>query len=95
MLTGTMGDDVGGAVGDDFTPVSLQAYGEANFSQSALWQGFQDVTDDSGDLVTDYSVTSASGFDYTQPATDFVPEPSALALIPVLLFLGLRHKRTA
>ena len=64
-----------------------QSIGRPGFSSSALadlshtanWGGFGEVRDAGGNLVNDYTFTSASGFNYTQSITA-VPEPSSLLL---------------
>ncbi|HEY0953967.1 MAG TPA: PEP-CTERM sorting domain-containing protein [Roseateles sp.] len=52
--------------------------------QSATWGGVSSLTTADG-LAVAYSITSSSGFDYSQPYSAPVPEPSAWAL----MFAGL------
>lgn len=69
----------------------------ANFGHTLLWGGISGVTDFQGHPITDWSITSASGFNYANAAVDpdQVPEPSVLALLaialPGLLLAGRRH----
>jgi hypothetical protein len=66
-----------------------------NFSQTLAWGGISSVTDAStGQPITGWTLTSASGFDYTQSA---VPEPSTLTFISlgVLGLARLRRRRWA
>jgi hypothetical protein len=57
---------------------------------SVYWMGFAEVRDASGNLVTDYTVQSASGIDWSQP----IPEPSGmLALLGGLGSLGVLWRR--
>ena len=66
---------------------NAQSIGRPDFSSSALadlshtanWGGFGEVRDAAGNLISDYTFTSASGFNYTQSFTA-VPEPSSLIL---------------
>jgi hypothetical protein len=53
---------------------------DLNLSHSLVWNGIDSVTDDAtGETVTDWSITSESGVDYSKPVSD-VPEPSRLAI---------------
>ena len=52
------------------------------------WDGITSVTDaDTGALVTDWTLTADSGFDYTRAAA--VPEPASLLLLGTALSAGL------
>jgi hypothetical protein len=57
---------------------------EAHYSNTLKWGGITRVVNRrTGEVVTDYRITSAAGFDYTQ---DFpVPEPGSL----VALLIGI------
>jgi hypothetical protein len=66
--------------------------------QALLASGITSVTDaDTGQPITDYTLTSASGFDYThpfagpgpEPAPASVPEPSSMLLMAPCLGLML------
>lgn len=51
----------------------------ADFSHTMTWNGIAGITDSAGNPVTNYTVSSESGFDYRfSPA---VPEPSSAALL--------------
>jgi len=56
------------------TPVQSAAV--ANFGNTASWQGITSLTLNNGTTLQDWTLSSASGFDYTQP----VPEPGTWAL---------------
>jgi hypothetical protein len=59
----------------------------ANFGHTLAWGGIISITDETtGEAITDWTVTSASGFNYANPAG--VPEPSGFVLIAVA-FVGL------
>jgi hypothetical protein len=64
------------------TPVNSSA--AALFSNTTAWQGFHSVTLANGTAVQDWSVSSTSGVDYSQP----VPEPGTGSLV-LLGVLGL------
>ena len=64
------------------TPVNSSA--AALFSNTAAWPGFHSVTLANGAAVQDWSVSSTSGVDYSQP----VPEPGTGSLV-LLGVLGL------
>ncbi len=68
--------------------------GFADYSHTLAWGGIDSVTDASTGLpITDWSVSSATGFDYSQPA----PEPATFVLLglalPGLLFAKRRCLR--
>jgi hypothetical protein len=63
----------------------------ADVSGSLHWGGIESVTDEFGNLITDWTVTSGSGFDYSQPFG--VPEPSCLLLVASALFARLAVRR--
>lgn len=53
---------------------TTDAFFAASFGQSLTWGGIISVTDtQTGQPVTDWTITSSSGFDYSQPA----PEPAS------------------
>jgi hypothetical protein len=63
----------------------------ADLSHTAVWGGFVEVRDSNGNLVGDYSFSSASGTDFTQP----IPEPGACTLLVLsgMAFNFLRPRR--
>ena len=68
----------------------------ADASHTLTWGGIISVTNaDTGELITDYTLTSASGFDYTHPFAGpipepgSVPEPSSIGLLASCLALML------
>ena len=67
---------------------SFSATANADFFSSAEWSGIDSVIDANGNAITGWSVSSASGFDYTRSyAAQAVPEPSSYALL--LVGLGI------
>ena len=51
----------------------------ADASHTLTWGGIISVTNaDTGELITDYTLTSASGFDYTHPFSGPIPEPGSV-----------------
>ena len=66
---------------------SGQAVAIADASHTLTWGGITSVTNaDTGELITDYTLTSASGFDYTHPFSGPIPEPG---IVPEPLSIGL------
>lgn len=66
--------------------------GSSDFSDTAQITSI--ALDANGSPVTDFSITSASGLDYTANGVVSTPEPSSLALLGVgLLCLGFTAKR--
>lgn len=63
----------------------------ADLSHTAIWGGFGEVRDAGGNVVTNYSFSSASGTDYTQA----VPEPGTSLLVGVGLAFALFRRRRA
>ena len=51
------------------------------YDDTLSWGGIDIVTDANGNPITGWSITSASGFDYTRPA----PEPATLILLAITL----------
>jgi len=69
------------------------ATANSDFSHTLLWGGITSITDDSGNPITGWTVTSASGYDYSQPA----PEPATFVLLAIALpglLLARRHYRS-
>ena len=63
-----------------------------DFGHTFTWGGIDDVSDaDTGEEITDWSLTSDSGFDWIDPA----PEPSSLvyAVVSAAILLPLHRKR--
>jgi hypothetical protein len=55
---------------------------DAEFQHTLLWGGIESVRDaTTGAPITDWTITSDSGFDYSKPAD--VPEPSTAALLAI------------
>ena len=52
------------------------------FSHTLLWGGITSITDSLGNPVSDYTLTSLSGFDYRHAATDVTPPPPGSAPEP-------------
>ena len=78
-----------GTYDPNFHTQDASAFLSADFSNTLAWGGITSVTDvATGQPLTDWTVTSASGFDYSQA---YVPEPCGLALL--LLGLGAVVRR--
>jgi hypothetical protein len=64
------------------TDTSHSSYsGVVNFTNSAHWGGFQSVLDSEGNIVTNYTTSSASGTDWSINQIPAVPEPSTYAML--------------
>jgi hypothetical protein len=66
--------------GDSTNKETGVADSSARFSDTLAWGGITSITDSNGVPLTGWTVTSASGFDYSKPAVD-TPEPSTLVLL--------------
>lgn len=76
------------------SPLSTAAFIDADFTHTLRWGGIISATDAfTGLPVTDYTLTSASGFDYRNPAP--VPEPTSLALLALAAPMLLRRRGAA
>jgi hypothetical protein len=67
---------------NDLTPGSGVAASYMDFTHTANWGGITSVIDaDTGEPVTDWTMDSASGFDYLHPFLE--PEPSSIVLTAI------------
>ena len=75
--------------------VAGSASSSADYSHTLDWGGISSVVDANGDPITDWTVTSASGFDYALPYA--VPEPSTWGImiggLALLAFFRFRTRR--
>jgi hypothetical protein len=70
--------------------------GEVNFLNSATWLGFDSILDSGGDPITDFTVTSSSGFNYALPHPAAIPIPAAVWLFGSALgLLGWIRRKAA
>jgi len=68
--------------GDVHPDLPGSAEASANFSHTLKWGGILSVRDAAtGRELTDWTITSESGFDYSRSFDEQVPEPSALGLL--------------
>lgn len=73
---------------DSRSPLFAASYFDADFTQSMYWGGITSINDAlTGEPIENWSITSASGFDYSQPYRG-VPEPSSLLLLSAGLLLS-------
>jgi hypothetical protein len=75
-------------------PSGGYAISSAHFGHTFTWGGIDDVSDaDTGEEITDWNLTSDSGFDWIHP--DTVPEPvsTILALPAITLLIPVRCRR--
>jgi hypothetical protein len=63
---------------------------DVSFGHTLRWLGTTAVTDDAGHVLTDYTLTSESGFDYRSAAP--VPEPGRLWLTALGVFALLARR---
>ncbi len=106
VLTGTVGNPVtvsfslsatAGAYissADILSNMGGLASGNLDFSHTAAWGGITSVTDVDGDPIIGWTVTSDTGFDYTQAYV--APEPSTFVLFGTsaqVLLLASRRRR--
>ncbi len=78
---------------DIFNMYGGSAFAVCDFSHTLSWGGITSVTDANGLPVNDWTVTSGSGFDYSQAAA---PEPSTFLQFAIALpslLLARRHYR--
>jgi hypothetical protein len=80
----------------------LDASAASNFGSSALWGGISEVHLADGTVLTGYSISSDSGFDYSNafssdPGEIAVPVPATLWLLGsgLLALIGLRRRTKA
>jgi hypothetical protein len=76
---------------DGTNPQNANSQVTADYAHTLAWGGIDSVTDDNGNPVTGWSVTSDSGFDYSKPYN--VPEPASFALLAVALPVVLTSRR--
>ncbi len=76
-------------------PGTVSSFFSAQFSDTLSWGGITDVIDpDTGLPITDWTVSSQSGFDYSQPAPDDVPEPVQTSVLMLAATALLARCRT-
>ncbi len=73
-LTASVTTDVGTS-----GTLTASSSGIVGYGHTLAWGGIDSVTDADGNLITDWSITSGSGFDYSKPYS--VPEPSTFVLL--------------
>jgi hypothetical protein len=78
--------DLGAGAGSGCDGNCGQAGGQANLQDTLNWGGISEVRDSNGGSVTNFTLSSDSGTDWTQP----VPEPSVVTLIFLALIGSCR-----
>jgi MYXO-CTERM domain-containing protein len=68
---------------------------DANLEGTLAWAGIAEVRDGADELVTEYSVTSESGVDWSQPVPEPTGGPCAMAALVGLAGAARRRARTA
>ena len=75
-------------------PEGTESSALGDFFGSLHWGGIQSVRDAvTGELITDWTITAESGFDYSKSYEEQVPEPSSLGLIVALIGTSLARRR--
>ncbi|MCZ2088538.1 MAG: PEP-CTERM sorting domain-containing protein [Burkholderiales bacterium] len=83
-----------GAPGTPGYLLPVTATAASNFANTALWNGLQSVVLLDGSEVQGWSVSSASGLDYSRPVMPPVPEASTLAMLMLgLVLVGASARR--
>lgn len=73
-----------------YLPGSGNSFFDANFRNTLNWGGITSVTDAAtGELIDDWTVTSASGVNYANP----IPEPTAFGLLATGVSVLLVRRR--
>ena len=63
------------------------------FGHTLLWGGFESLTDSHGATVSDYTVTSDSGTDWSKPVSE--PEQPAETLSAAAVIAALARRRAS
>jgi hypothetical protein len=83
MTVGASGGGNGGSPSSGASAIS-------DFGNTAYWNGFDRVTDELGETVSDWTVTSDSGVDFSMA---LIPEPGVYAAVFGVMALGLAAGR--
>jgi hypothetical protein len=82
-------------INDDLTPGSGTAHSSFDFTHTANWGGITSVIDaDTGEPVTDWTMDSASGFDYVHPFVEPEPASIVLAAIGAIAFAAVARRKS-